>query len=140
MRLYLVDRRGKGASKMLYPANIEVNGATYHWAVLHLWFCRYCGRQFKGDKGYISDDSDHCMCVNCLAYIQTLPKGAEHIPGAQGSILGCTELCLHTRTNGKQIWTLWKHPSEEYGYAILTNGRFVHGVLNIDSRGWASLS
>lgn len=52
----------------------------------------------------------------------------------------CSELAMHTNQAGKSVRRLWKHPTAEYGYALMYDHSFLHGCLGIHSDGSISLS
>lgn len=58
----------------------------------------------------------------------------------EGYKVSNSELATHTGNTGKLISRLWRQPGVAYGYAILADGRFLHGALHMHSDKTVSFS
>jgi len=62
--------------------------------------------------------------------IYGMPQHTQEVPGMTGKTLTFSELCMHCEAAGQPVSRLFKAPWD-YGYALLEDGRMVHGSLHV---------
>ena len=82
-----------------------------------------------------------CNKEHYLRHKYAIPKDAKEIDGAEGMLIGYSELAMHTGHAGHFISRLWCNSEETYGYAIIKdNLGFLHGSMYIHDQHNISLS
>jgi len=99
--------------------------------------CRYC-------RKWASDQYENMVFCNKTCYLRWrygVPKDAKEVDGAEGMLIGHSELAMHTGHAGHFVSRLWCNPEETYGYAVIKNDLgFLHGSMHINDQHNISLS